>query len=98
MSSLGGGAVVVEGQQAAQDFLLGNGDDPLLACLGGGRGIGFGGLNLALKDSPIVLGVGPGPNDFILNPNAAIKTEIGRTLPRGVFEPIQDVRGKGGPF
>jgi len=42
-------------------------DDPLLAGLGSGRRILFDGFELALKNPPIILGIGPGPDDLVLN-------------------------------
>ena len=71
---------------------------PLLPCLSGGRGVGSECCKPALEDTPVVLGIGPGAGDLVLDSCGALQTEIYRPLARGVFKPVEDVRGEGSAF
>src|SRR5262245_3860416 len=68
-------------------------DHPLLPCLGGGRGVGSECFKPALEDAPVVLGVGPGTGDLVVDSGRALQTEICRPLARGVFKPVEDIWG-----
>ncbi len=74
------------------------GDDPEVAGFGGSRSLWSQGVELALKDAPVILGVGPGTGNFILDLAAAVQAEIGRTLAVSVFEAAKDVRRENGAF
>ena len=54
--------------------------DPLLAGFGGGRGIRLQAIQLALEDAPVVLRIGPGTGDFVLDLGAGVEIEVGRAL------------------
>jgi hypothetical protein len=73
-------------------------DDPLLTGFGGCRNAGLQDLYFSLKNSPIVLRIGPGPGDLILDLNGAVESEIRGSLADCVLQPLQDVRGKDGAF
>ena len=73
-------------------------DHPLLPCLGGGRGVRPECFEPALEDAPVVLGVGPGAGNLVLDPGGTLQADICRPLARGVLKPVEDVRGEDGAF
>ena len=73
-------------------------DHPLLTGLGGSWGVGSECFEPALEDAPVVLDVGPGAGDLVLDPGGALQAEICRPLTGGVFKPVEDVRGEDSAF
>jgi hypothetical protein len=51
-----------------------------------------------LKGVPIVLSVGPNPQDLVFDFGRRLQAKIYRPLSLGIFDTIQNIRGKGGPF
>ena len=56
------------------------GNHPEVAGLRGGVVAFFHRLQLSLEDAPVVLGVGPGAGDLVLDLGAGVEGEIGRPL------------------
>jgi hypothetical protein len=67
-------------------------DDPEVARLGAGGGVGGECVELALKDAPVVLGVGPGAGDFVLHDRAGGQAEVGWALTGEVFNVCEQFR------
>jgi len=53
-------------------------------------------LHLPLEDAPVVLGVGPGAGDLVLDLEVGRQAEVGGTLPRHVrlVEPLEQLAGE----
>jgi hypothetical protein len=56
--------------------------DPLLAGFGSRRGIRLQAVELALEDAPVILRVGPGAGNFVLDLGAGVEIEVGWALTR----------------
>jgi len=81
------------------------GGDPEVAGLGGERGQGspirysrLATRYLPLEDAPVVLRIGPGAGDLVLDLAATIQPEVGGALAGGVVQTFQDVRREDGTF
>ena len=71
---------------------------PKVAGLGGGVVAFFHRLQLALEDAPVVLGVGPGAGDLVLDLGAGVQGEVGRPLTGKFLDLTEDVRREYGAF
>ena len=71
---------------------------PKVAGLGSGVVAFFHRLQLALKDAPVVLGVGPGARNLVLDLGAGVETEVGRPLTGKFLDLTEDVRRENGTF
>ena len=65
--------------------------DPEIARLGCGGGFGPQLRELALKDAPVVLGIGPAAGDLILDLRARAEAEVGGALTRQFFEAVDQI-------
>ena len=74
------------------------GDDPEVAGFAGGGAVGAEVVEFALKDAPVVLGIGPCAGDFVLDSGTGFEAEVGGFLPREIFQSIEEVGGKDGTF
>ncbi len=73
-------------------------DDPLIAGFAGGNRISFQGFKSTLENAPVILSVGPGTGNLVLDLDIRGKPEIGRALADSVFEPVEDVGREDGAF
>ena len=71
---------------------------PEVAGLGGGVVAFLHRLQLALEDAPVVLGIGPGAGDLVLDPGAGVEAEVGRPLTGKFLDLAEDVRRENGAF
>ena len=55
-------------------------------------------LHFALEDAPVVLGVGPGAGDLVLDLGGGVEAEVGGFLPGGVLDAVEDVGGEDRAF
>ena len=55
-------------------------------------------VQLALKNAPVVLGIGPGASDLILDLGAGIKVEVRRLLTGEFLSPVENIRREDGAF
>lgn len=65
--------------------------NPLLASFSGRRRFRFQTIEFSVEDAPVVLRIGPGTGNLVLDLRAGIETEIGRALTGGLFQPLEDV-------
>ena len=71
---------------------------PEVAGLGGGVAAFLHRLQLALEDAPVVLGVGPGAGDLVLDLDAGVEGEVGRPLTGKLLDLPEDIRREDGAF
>ena len=74
------------------------GDHPQIAGLGSGVTVFLHRLQLTLEDAPVVLGVGPGAGDLVLDLGTGVEGEVGRPLTRKILDLPEDIGREDGAF